>query len=319
MVVWRTTSVCAVPWRRCSRTTTPGTWCSAWGIAKARKVVFIVVTASTGPDPRRRLASSIPAIGQVLRAFNDIQIDRHFLETKELLAAGLERWASDIRIRRKAAGDTTGDDLEALQDRAQRAALMHIPTSWSLDAATVARIHVAVKTLQAESASFQQLMRDLRARPRASEVAPSWDHRFRMHLQWQSPVPAIGALTDAIPTAPVASPVVQCQSNLSEKRRRAGRAPPRPVPADVAQAGSAVRVDAPVSRVRRQGGSSACRQRSRQQTGCSHAASPPSASRIGCPGRHLELVDADAGAVAELACLEAARPLRCADRRIAAL
>jgi len=39
-------------------------------------------------------------------------------------------------------------------------------------AATVARIRVAAKTLLAESASFQQLLRDLRARPRASEIAP---------------------------------------------------------------------------------------------------------------------------------------------------
>lgn len=151
------------------------------GIADVRKVVFIVVNASTGPDPRWGLASSIPGIGQVLRAFKDIPIDRYSFETKELLAASFERWASDIKIQRKAAGDTASDDLEfvmidadfeALHDRAEREALMRIPTSWSLDAATVARIRVAAKTLLAESASFQQLLRDLRARPRASELAP---------------------------------------------------------------------------------------------------------------------------------------------------
>jgi NTE family protein len=151
------------------------------GIADVRKVVFIVVNASTGPDPRWSLASSIPGIGQVLQAFKDIPIDRYSFETKELLAASFERWASDIKFQRKAAGDTAGDDLEfvmidadfeALHDRAEREALMRIPTSWSLDAATVARIRMAAKTLLAESASFQQLLRDLRARPRASEVAP---------------------------------------------------------------------------------------------------------------------------------------------------
>ena len=63
-------------------------------------------------------------------------------------------------------------DFEALSDRAEREALMRIPTSWALDAATVARIRVAAKTLLAESASFQQLLRDLRARPRTSEGAP---------------------------------------------------------------------------------------------------------------------------------------------------
>jgi NTE family protein len=151
------------------------------GIADVRKVVFIVVNASTGPDPRWSLASSIPGIGQVLQAFKDIPIDRYSFETKELLAASFERWASDIKTQRKAAGDTAGDDLEfvmvdadfeALSDRTERDALMRIPTSWALDATTVARIRMAAKTLLAESASFQQLLRDLRARPRARETAP---------------------------------------------------------------------------------------------------------------------------------------------------
>lgn len=144
-------------------------------------MVFIVVNASTGPDPRWSLASAIPGIGQVLRAFKDIPIDRYSFETKELLAASFKRWASDIKIQRKAAGDTAGDDLAfvmidadfaVLSDRTAREALMRIRTSWTLDTATVARIGVAAKTLLAESASFQQLLRDMRARPRTFEVPP---------------------------------------------------------------------------------------------------------------------------------------------------
>ncbi len=151
------------------------------GIADVRKVVFIVVNASTGPDPRWSLAASIPGISQVLRAFKDIPIDRYSFETKELLAASFDRWAADIKTQRKAAGDTAGDELEfvmidadfeALSDRAEREALMRIPTSWDLDAATVARVRAAAKTLLAESAAFQQLLRDLRARPRAGAAAP---------------------------------------------------------------------------------------------------------------------------------------------------
>ena len=150
------------------------------GIADVRKVVFIVVNASTGPDPRWSLAASIPGIGQVLKAFKDIPIDRYSFETKELLAASFDRWAADIKTQRKAAGDQACDDLdfvmidadfEALNDRAEREALMRIPTSWDLDAATVARVRAAAKTLLAESAAFQQLLRDLRARPRAGTNA----------------------------------------------------------------------------------------------------------------------------------------------------
>lgn len=144
------------------------------GIADVRKVVFIVVNASTGADPAWSRASALPGIGQVLRAFKDIPIDRYSYETKELLAASFERWAADIQRERKAAGDTAGDDLEfvlvdadfeALHDAAEREALMRIPTRWSLDEATVARVRRAARTLLAESAAFQGLMRTLKARP----------------------------------------------------------------------------------------------------------------------------------------------------------
>lgn len=151
------------------------------GVADVRKVVFIVVNASTGPDPRWSLAASIPGIGQVLRAFKDIPIDRYSFETKELLAASFDRWAADIKTQRKAAGDTAGDELEfvmidadfeALSERTEREALMRIPTSWDLDAATVARVRAAAKTLLAESTAFQKLLRELKARPRAGANAP---------------------------------------------------------------------------------------------------------------------------------------------------
>lgn len=151
------------------------------GIADVRKVVFIVVNASTGPDLSWNRVASIPGIGQALQAFKDIPIDRYSFETKELLAASFERWAADIRTQRKAAGDAAGDDLEfvmvdadfeALRDRTEREALMRIPTSWDLDAATVTRIRAAARALLAESPAFQKLLLDLRAEPRRPRPPP---------------------------------------------------------------------------------------------------------------------------------------------------
>ncbi len=151
------------------------------GIADVRKVVFIVVNASTGPDPSWSQATALPGIGQVLRAFKDIPIDRYSFETKEMLAAGFERWAAEIKPQRQAAGDTAGDDLEfvlvdvdfeALRDAAEREALMRIPTSWALDEATVARIRRAATTLLRESAAFQDLLRSLNARPGVARPSP---------------------------------------------------------------------------------------------------------------------------------------------------
>ena len=74
------------------------------GIADVRKVVFIVVHASTGPDLRWGRTAALPGLSQVLQAVKDIPIDRYSFETKELLAANFERWAADIREQRRLAG-----------------------------------------------------------------------------------------------------------------------------------------------------------------------------------------------------------------------
>ena len=152
------------------------------GIADVRKVVFIVVHASTGPDLRWGRTAALPGLSQVLQAVKDIPIDRYSFETKELLAANFERWAADIREQRRLAGDAAGEDLEfvmvdvdfaALADRTEREALMRIPTTWSLDAHTVARIRGAAGTLLGDSRSFQVLLRDLGATHRARAAAPA--------------------------------------------------------------------------------------------------------------------------------------------------
>lgn len=147
------------------------------GIADVRKVVFIVVHASTGPDLAWNKMAAIPGVSQVLQAFKDIPIDRYSFETKQLLMSSFGPWAADIKTQRKAAGDAAGDDLEfalvdvdfdALRSRAERHALMHIPTTSQLDPATVARIRASAKTLLDESASFQRLLTDLHGVRRAS-------------------------------------------------------------------------------------------------------------------------------------------------------
>jgi NTE family protein len=147
------------------------------GIADVRRVVFIVVHASTGPDLQSNRAAALPGLGPVIQAFKDIPIDRYSFETKELLAASFERWAADIKLQRAVAGEPAGDDLEfvlvdvdfeALDDAREREALMRIPTAWRLDADTVARVRRAAQTLLDESPAFGRLLRELGASRRAS-------------------------------------------------------------------------------------------------------------------------------------------------------
>jgi NTE family protein len=110
----------------------------------------------------------------VLSAFKDIPIDRYSFETKELLAASFGSWAAEIRRERRAAGDAAGEqlefvmvdvDFEALADRAERSALMRLPTSWTLEPDSVLRIRRAARTLLAESREFGKLLRELDSRP----------------------------------------------------------------------------------------------------------------------------------------------------------
>jgi NTE family protein len=140
------------------------------GIADVRKVVFIVVHAATGPDPNWGRTAALPGIGQVLSAFKDIPIDRYSFETKELLATSFVQWAGEIKRERLAVGDAAGDrlgfvvggvDFQALADRAERAALMRLPTSWTLEPENVLRIRRAARTLMQGSRSWRALLREL--------------------------------------------------------------------------------------------------------------------------------------------------------------
>jgi NTE family protein len=161
-----------------------GAWSLAQriGIADVRKVVFVVVHASTGSELSWNRTAELPGLVEMLRAVKDIPIDRYSFETKELLAASFERWADDVKRQRKLAGDAAGEDLEfvmvdvdfgALSDRAERDALMQVPTTWSLDADTVARIRRAAGTLLGESRAFQELLRSLDATRREPASVPA--------------------------------------------------------------------------------------------------------------------------------------------------
>jgi NTE family protein len=143
------------------------------GIADVRKVVFVVVNATTTPDASWSRSAAVPGLGQVLSAFVDIPIDRYSFETKELLVASFAQWAEEIQRERRAAGDTAGDDLEfvmvdadveLLADPVERATLMRLPTSWTLAPEMVWRVRRAAASLLQQSPVFQRLMGQLKAR-----------------------------------------------------------------------------------------------------------------------------------------------------------
>jgi len=138
------------------------------GISEIRKVVFIVVNASTETDGLYVKQSGVPGLSTVFSVTKDIPLDRYSFETKELLRASFSQWAADVQRNR---GDTPGAgvefflidvDFEALQDAEERNYLRRIPTRWSLPDGALARIVGAARTLLEESDEYQRLLRSLR-------------------------------------------------------------------------------------------------------------------------------------------------------------
>jgi len=143
------------------------------GIADIRKVVFIVVNASSASDTRDLRDGAVPGPLSVLSVAKDIPLDRYSFETKELLRASFARWREDLERNRSAEGGAAGEDgagvefyfvdvdFEALLDPALRDELRGIPTRWSLPAGALHRIRVAARSLLEESDEFQRLLRSL--------------------------------------------------------------------------------------------------------------------------------------------------------------
>lgn len=138
------------------------------GIPDVRKVVFIVVNASSETDHAYARQPGIPGLATVLSVTKDIPLDRFSFETKALLRASFAQWAADLQRNRGDPDDRAVEfylidiDFEALQDPQERTYLRTIPTRWTLPEGALARIRAAARTLLEESDEFQRLLRGLR-------------------------------------------------------------------------------------------------------------------------------------------------------------
>jgi len=137
------------------------------GIPEMRKVVFIVVNASTETDRGYARQPAVPGLATVLNVTKDIPLDRYSFETKELLRASFAQWAADLQRNRPDAAGAGVEfyfvdvDFEALQDADERRYLRGIPTRWALPDGALPRIRAAARTLLEESEEFQRLLRSL--------------------------------------------------------------------------------------------------------------------------------------------------------------
>jgi NTE family protein len=140
------------------------------GFGHAKRVVFIVVNAEAGADPRWDLTESAPTLRQMFRAVSTAQVSRNNLETIEMLRQSLFKWASRVRTARIGKKGGAGYyvvevGFDALADEKERAFFKNLPTRFHLSGQAVKKVEAAGQRLLAESPEYRVLLRDLAAPP----------------------------------------------------------------------------------------------------------------------------------------------------------
>jgi NTE family protein len=140
-----------------------------------KKLVFLVVNAETSPDPSDTSSrDQVPLIVEQVRAVIDIPINRYSRDSYLLLNLAVERWREQLRLNPPDGCEPFAPEMDmyvidvslgALPDGEERAFLMQIPTTLSLEDYQIDRLQEVAARLMRESPEFQRLMRGLRRSP----------------------------------------------------------------------------------------------------------------------------------------------------------
>jgi NTE family protein len=147
----------------------------AQGVRAVKKFVFLVVNAETSPDPSDISSrDQVPLIVEQVRAVIDIPINRYSRDSYLLLNLAVERWREQLRLNPPDGCEPFAPEMDmyvidvslgALPDGEERAFLMQIPTTLSLEDYQIDRLQEVAARLMRESPEFQRLMRGLRRSP----------------------------------------------------------------------------------------------------------------------------------------------------------
>ena len=142
---------------------------AAIGYPDVSSAVFVSVNAETDPDLAADQSADVPTLWQLFRAL-ELPVNAHSFETADQLLASFERWRAEVRGRRPTPVAAGGDaaprfyfidvSLRAILDEKERDEFMRIPTSLTLDDATVDRLRAIARKLLLESPDLQRLLRD---------------------------------------------------------------------------------------------------------------------------------------------------------------
>lgn len=134
-------------------------------IKQTRRVVVIVVNASTPKKYKWGLLSRIPGLGDIIGLTSDIMVQGYNFETMDLLRRHLEQLeresASPGSTRKPIQTYLVEVGFDALLDRTEQMQYADIPTSLQLPEDTVDRLREVAGRILYSSSEFKELVRDL--------------------------------------------------------------------------------------------------------------------------------------------------------------
>jgi NTE family protein len=131
------------------------------GLPAVRKIVIIMVNAETESDHNVDSSPNVPSPFQVARALMDIPINRYSWETRIQTQLVIESWQRHSDRQEKTDLYIVHAGISALNDQAERAFLMSVPTTLQLPKETTDRLRRAGAKLLEDSADYRRLLESL--------------------------------------------------------------------------------------------------------------------------------------------------------------
>ena len=140
------------------------------GAKKIRRLVYLLVSAETTPDPHQYTLNEIPGLMRVSRALVDIPINRYSTDTAELMRQAVAQWQRELRQRPPGTDSIFAPDadvyfinasLTEIADPDEQARLMNIPTNLALTDDELDHLLLAATKLLRNDKEYQRLLHDL--------------------------------------------------------------------------------------------------------------------------------------------------------------
>jgi len=139
------------------------------GFSRARRMLFIVVDARTGFDPRYAHSPVPLGIKKVMDAVVSVTFNRYSFETMNLMRQRVKRWENEVRTTRCQSAIAIPDcdkfdvdlvelSFERVKDPAERTYLDRVPTAFTISTEQIERLRKAAHGLVEESPELRTFL-----------------------------------------------------------------------------------------------------------------------------------------------------------------